>query len=183
LLLNNLPAFRRRPLYVNWDTWCHAGPPGWGLREASGAVISTHHPATHLDASASAALQAVACRALVVSPVRDLEAIVRSQAGAGMGNLSKEEIGAIAARHDECWLPFQPLRISFDGLLDHEESSAFVEQVAARLGTPVRRARRVRLAASSPTGVLTDKAMTRAYGHRAPRINTTIGYKKGRRSR
>lgn len=177
LLVNNIPALRRRPLYVDWDAWCHGGPPDPSLPGVSGALVSAHHPFGPLDPTAVAALRAVASRALVVSPVRGLHAMLRSWETAGMGRSSEQAAQAMVAQHDEFWRPFAPLRVAFDDLLDREAGSAFVEEVGTALGTSGRAGKQLRLAAASRRGVLLNKVFTRVLGQRAPTINTTIGFK------
>src|SRR5579859_7066083 len=56
-MFNNLPALRRRPLFVDFDAYERTGLPVSAFASATGMVIKTHYPQTPLKEEYASALR------------------------------------------------------------------------------------------------------------------------------
>jgi hypothetical protein len=185
-LLNNLPAYRRAPLYVDLDQFLNRAvrtDADFGaLGPDAGYVVKTHFPLGLPDPAAHADTVArLAKDALVITVRRDPDAI-----RASLSRWSAQAPGAAAldrylADLDDnlaaFWAEWQDradIALTFDELFDPARMQDVLAQIAAATGT--RAARRYRHAPPKRgiRRIYAQKALTRLAGRRAPRINTTI---------
>lgn len=181
LILNNFPAYRRDPLYLNIDTYLNDGLPVEPLWECGAYVVKTHHPQMPVPAEAVAHLRALAEQAVVVRPVRPLEDVLRSLHSFGE-KLDLAELERIRAETEAFWRDIRTLEIPFAALADSAGSREVLAQIADRAGLSLP-PEPVPTPSKEQTGrILRAKLLTRLLGHRAPRVNTTIQFDSTRRS-
>jgi hypothetical protein len=183
LILNNLPDYRTRPLYVDLDQLVkrsRSAPGLYGtLGNDSGHVIKTHFPiAVDPNPAEMARVAALTQKAFVITVRRDEDAILRSlrrmnsdrASSASFDDRVQQDIGAFWAM----WADRADLEIAFDDLFSSDAISLVLDRIAT--ATSVRRARRLTppMDATQRWRIYVAKATTRLLGRRAPRIDTTI---------
>ena len=178
-LFNNFRALRRKPLFMDFDAYERAKLPVEPLAMLRGMTIKTHFPEVEMAEAYSKVLAHVAAKAVVLTPRRPAKEILRSLEKWGMAPPA-EEFAKIEARCDAFWAPFAPLKVEFASLLDAAKLNEVLDKIAERTGlkrdgaTPV-------MPSKNRFRVYVDKGLTRLLGRGAPRINTTIGFKLGKR--
>lgn len=180
LVLNNLATYRRTPLYVDIDRYFRMPEPLPDFVGLGSTVIKTHYPQIAESDEAEATISRLAAEALVVQPVRDLDAVYRSLRRFGYPG-SRDELNREANRFNAFWNPFSPLRLSFARLADPQGSREALEAIAAEVGLSVPPSPKLSPLKSHPWSILTTKAITRLLGRRAPRVNTSIQLTTGPR--
>jgi hypothetical protein len=186
LLLNNLPAYRREPLYVELDALqrrkrlegllpqLEAGP---------GHVMKTHFPITFDRRSAlMEQMRRIASANLVVVVKRDADAIEKSmKAWAAEEPLSKnlafflENIRSEIDFFWQYWKDFETVEIAFEDLMQPATAQRFLCRIADTAGVRLQgEPDRIKVATSSQATVLLNKGLTRLIGARAPMIDTSI---------
>ena len=175
-MFNNFPALRRLPLFVDFDAYERGTFPPAPLTFVTGTVIKTHFPHTPLMEPYAGILAGLAARAVVLRPSRPSADVRRSLAKWGHLH-SAREFMEIEARFDEFWSPFSPLTVDFATLLQPGGIDSVIRSVAQRTGFKPHRRELPVMPAQARWGVYCDKLLTRMLGYRAPRINTTIGYR------
>lgn len=181
-LFNNFPGLRRVPLFLDLDAYERKGLPPEPVALVKGVVIKTHYPETPLAAPYVNALQTLAARAVVYTPRRSSEEVRRSLAKWGF-QFSPEQFAQLENQFKSFWSVFSPTTVEFPSLLTSSGVQTMLTQVAKQTGLTLARPGRPVMPARSRVGVYVDKAMTRLVGSRAPRINTTIGYRLAPRQR
>jgi hypothetical protein len=181
-LFNNFPALRRRPLFMDFDSYERAMLPTEPLASLKGLVIKTHYPQAELAAPYLAALKSAAPRAFIVAPRRPATDILNSLEKWGR-IMTAGELAELERRFDAFWGPFSPVRVNFSTLLDPGSIENIIALVSERTGLAPRPGRGPVMPARQRLGVYLDKTLTRLLGRRAPRINTTIGYRLAPRQR
>lgn len=185
-LLNNLPAYRRAPLYVDLDQFLKQGvrpDADFGALGAdAGYVLKTHFPLGMPDPAAHAdAVAALARDALVITVRRDPEQIRASLSrwsdqaqGAAALDRHLAELDANLAAFRAFWDGRADIALDFGDLFDPARMQAVLAQAAQATGA--RAASRYRHAPPKRgiRRIYLQKALTRLAGRRAPRINTTI---------
>lgn len=174
-LFNNFPALRRRPLFVDFDAYERAKLPVAPLRTLSGVIIKTHFPETCLAETYIPALKELAGSTLVLTPRRPVTEVRKSLAKWGQ-HFSVEEFAEIETRFIAFWKPYAPVFVDFSALLDPVKIESVIGLISQRTGLEPARKTPV-MPRRHRVGVYFDKMLTRAFGARAPRINTTIGFK------
>jgi hypothetical protein len=175
-LFNNYLALRRFPLFVDFDAYERQGLPVTPLNTLCGVVIKTHYPETPLAGPYATALAKIAARSIVLTPNRNSEEVRNSLAKWGM-DFSPAEFADIENRFKKFWSQYSPTVVEFRRLLDPAGVQSVLGQVSQRTGLESERSTKPVMPASSRYGVYFDKTLTRIAGGRAPRINTTIGYR------
>ncbi|MBR28585.1 MAG: hypothetical protein CML46_16850 [Rhodobacteraceae bacterium] len=185
-LLNNIPALRRRPLYIDLDQFMirrdRFGADHGPLQDRAGYLVKTHYPILHREPEGDAAeIEALARDGFVVTVRRPLASIVGSlEKWASVESGSAKLPALIAAAETNpaaCrafWDPRADMVLDFAELFDPEAMARHVARIAEEIGAvpapryrhPPRKSQRSR--------IYVDKALTRLLGRRAPRINTTI---------
>ncbi|WP_221030576.1 hypothetical protein [Actomonas aquatica] len=175
LILNNFAAYRHNPLYLDLDGYLLDGRAREPLLACGAYVAKTHHPHRPVPADQLEALRRFAATAVVVTPVREAEAVSRSLASFGESE-TVAEVAAMQAQAQAFWAEWDPVAVDFAELTDWAGSAGFLARLAERAGVPVP-ARVVENPPRSATGqVLWAKLWTRLLGSRAARINTTIQF-------
>lgn len=178
-ILNNFPAYRRCPLYIDLDQFVASGREPQQLLSMGNYVVKTHFPQV-MTPGLSEAVTLLVTRAAIVSPVRDLESILRSMA-AFDPDVSEATLLDSVHRFDLYWQGHSRLEIPFKKMVSPSDFDPVIESISQISGA-VPQMRRVR----PPTPdqrrrVIFHKAMTRIFGCRAPVINTTISFAQKKR--
>ena len=181
-LFNNFPTLRRSPLFVDFDAYERQALPAEPLNFLTAVTIKTHFPETPLAEPYASRLEALASRALILMPRRAASDIRRSMEKWGM-EFSSDEFAEVEHRFHNFWAPFSPLIVDFPTLLDPARLHLFLGLVAERAGLDFQENKTPCMPARHRWGVYFDKALTRVFGRKAPRINTTIGYRLSPRQR
>ncbi|MDB6066748.1 MAG: pgi [Pedosphaera sp.] len=179
-LFNNFPAMRRCPLFLDFDAYERGKLPVAPLADVKGMTVKTHYPQTELAGPYASALAAMAGRAVVLAPRRSGEEIRRSLAKWGM-EYSVEEFAELERSFSAFWAPYAPVQVDFATLLDPVKMKDMIKLIADRTGLPLPERKLPIMPARHRYGAYFDKGLTRLLGSRAPRINTTIGYRLGPR--
>jgi len=174
-LFNNFPQLRRSPLFVDFDAYERAALPVEPLGRLQGVVIKTHYPETLLAPDYASALSTLASKAVVLMPRRTTDEVRRSLQKWGM-DFSPAEFAEVEESFRRFWATFSPYTIQFRSLLRAENLKATLDNVANLTGLEWKGKVPV-MPATSRVGIYLDKFLTRLSGCRAPRINTTIGYR------
>jgi hypothetical protein len=180
-LFNNVPKLRRKPLFVDFDAYERGRMPVEPLQSVRGMIIKTHYPETPLAELYVEILRGLASKAVVLTPRRSAEDVRRSLAKWGV-QVTPAEFAEVENRFAGFWTSFAPTIIEFPSLLNAAGVKAVLSQVALRTGLECRSTEPV-MPARSRFGVYVDKTLSRLAGYRAPRINTTIGYRLSPRQR
>lgn len=183
VILNNLPEFRKRPLYANLDPMLR-NPAAHrdrlpALKAGAGIVIKTHFPLfQNLREETLRELDAVIEASVVVAVERNATDVARSLANWGAyetaRNFKVGDGGEIEREFTDFWAFWRDrvdLVIQFTDLFKPEPVAQFLEvcrgdTVTDTIRTPRRDAPR--------SEIYVNKALTRLLGRRAPRIDTTI---------
>jgi hypothetical protein len=177
LILNNFPAYRRAPLYVNLDEYISQGLDVEELIRIGGYVVKTHYPEPTFSADNQAAYERVFANALVISPRRSEVEIVRSYQR--MTDLKRRsEVVATHHTYLAFWEERAKLLFEFSDLINPLQTEAVLARLAKRLGMepegptvgPPDRKRYLR--------VCLRKLGTRIFGNRLTKVNTTVGFAK-----
>lgn len=181
-LLNNYSEFRHLPLFVDFDAYARNGLPLEPLVSLHGKLIKTHHPETSLPKPYSDALSTIASRSIVLTPNRNPEQVRISLSKWGV-DVSPTQFAKIKSQFEDFWSPFSPTLIEFAKLLEPEGVKSVLHQLDQLAGLKCERIASPIMPANSRLGVYVDKFLTRIAGSRAPRINTTIGYRLSEKRR
>jgi hypothetical protein len=177
LLLNNVAGYRQSPLYLDYDSYIFEGFCEEALLNAGSCVVKTHVAHRPFDQHAGNTLKALAERGVVIIPVRDPEKIHRSMINFGY-HASPGEFAALHARHLEFWKGHDPVLVNFEDLLNPGKAGKFLAEVRERAGLDAAAKAAVPFVAlASRTTNLLRKLRTRIQGCKAPRINTSVGFK------
>ncbi len=179
LLLNNVAAYRTRPLYIDLDQCRKQSSADRNLvgeiGSDAGQLIKTHLPiGVDAQASTDADVLRVIDSALVVTVRRNPSAVLKSLARAGHTPDQLRQHEDEFDRFWEFWEPRSTMAIDFESLFDGEAAAGILRRIASTtdtstqarlvLPTPQRRRRRI----------YANKAVTRLVGQHAPRVDTTI---------
>jgi hypothetical protein len=174
VLLNNFPAYRRRPLYVDLFHYLARGGKAEELKRGGCYVIKTHYPNTYYSADALAALKELAADAYIIQPVRRAEDVRLSQAACGLS--TPEEFPRMVEAFDSFWRDYPKLSVQFTDLTDPTRCPAAIEDIGRFINQKPVESKILPPAKDATRRVLMIKAMTRLLGRNAPVINTTIGF-------
>lgn len=174
LLLNNFPAYRRRPLYVDLYHYIAGGGTAEKLKRGGCYVIKTHYPNSHYPDAALAALKELAADAFIIQPVRRIEDVRRSQAAAGISR--PDEFPWMVDSFDSFWKDYPKLEVQFSDLIAPSQCPAAVDEIGRFIGLKPAEPKILPPAKGETRRVLMTKAMTRLLGRYSPLINTTIGF-------
>jgi len=180
LLLNNLPAYRNRPLYVDLDQCLKQAAPGRDLlgqvTPDAGHILKTHFPVGVPAAKADPRLAGVLDSGIALVLRRDRASILASLARWHHSDTESAErkFGPQIDAFEAYWAPRERIDVGFRELFSAEAMQALLARIADRSGT----AALPRFVPPPGTGeqrrIYLDKAVTRLLGRHAPRVNTTI---------
>lgn len=187
LILNNMPAYRRSPLYIDLDQCAKQEGPGNDLvgriTPEAGYVIKTHMPINTPEGMADdpRILRILETAGAILTVRRSRDSVCRSLAR--WHGLQPDEALAIYGpsydRFWEFWADRGTIGIDFDDLFRPDRMAAVLDDLCARVGV-----RRAQTLVPPPSGsnraaLHARKAITRLAGRHAPRIDTTIHTLKG----
>lgn len=180
LILNNLPAYRQRPLYVDLDQCWRRSQSGPSLMEQvtpeAGYVIKTHLPIQLPQAvTTDPQILGLAREALVLTVRRDRNDVTRSM-------MRWREIGAQPATfyetlYDDFWAfwgPRDQIPLDFADLFDPAKMQVLIGHIARETGTAPRPDFRPAPDKSKRNMIYFNKTLTRLIGRHAPVTDTTI---------
>ena len=179
-LFNNFPALRRKPLFVDFDAY-RANGLHRQLRlfaSINGIVIKTHFP---LQVPLAGPLTFRFSRRLLRARlccgriVKGRESANRLQSGTRI--IRRRNLRNWRKIFENFWVPYSPLIVDFTTLLNSDGVARFIEQVKKKTGLQIRVPFQPVMPARSRVGIYMDKILTRAFGCKVPRVNTTIGYR------
>ncbi len=180
LIMNNLPRYRRRPLYINLDTLLLRDLARDTLYDAAGYVVKTHFPSGRVR-NFRPQIERLARQSLVVivhRPTAEIRASLQRWVDAGpdlprirkqLANLESE-----LAEFHTFWQAFSPYNVTFRDLFDAERCQVIVSDIARLTDHPDTYCKTPLVPVSKPMLVYLNKALTRTLGRHAPRIDTTI---------
>lgn len=180
LILNNVPAYRNRPLYIDLDRCSDSAFQAQGFLDRitpdCGYVLKTHLPINVRDGlAADPRVRAVIDSACVVTVRRDRQEVCRSlerwrELGSGK---TVEEHAAQYDRFWEFWGMRERREIAFPDLFMEDRMRSVLEEIAQMTGTRTAR-RYLPPPGAQKTRIYVNKGLTRVLGRFAPRIDTTI---------
>lgn len=177
LLLNNIQGYRQSPLYLDFDAYTFEGFASAPLLEVGSCVVKTHVAHRPFNPETGDLLRALADRSVVIIPMRQPEKIYKSMATWGY-QASPEEFAGLQARHLAFWKGHDPILVEFDHLLNPEKAAKILALIRDRAGLPPDQGTALPfVAGSSRARNLFRKLRTRIQGCKAPRFNTTVGFK------
>lgn len=181
LILNNLPAYRTRPLYVDLDQCRKQSAPGNDLIAAipadAGYLLKTHMPLNVPEGMiAEPQVAALVDKGLVLTLRRPRAEVCRSL-GRWHGLDAAEAEARYGAQYDAFWQVWEgrgDIVLDFADLFDPARMQALLARIGAETGT-----RPAALYRPPPSGqgrnrIYANKMLTRLLGRRARRIDTTI---------
>ena len=184
MILNNIPAYRTRPLYINMDQCLsprHLSRPFSFLDQItpeSGHVIKTHLPIGVDEAGvANPKVAALIESAFVITVHRDHAKIERS-----LKQWSEKSARGHSPQQDtddydrfwQFWQGRESIALRFDGLFDPAAMVQNMERIAEATQTEASSHFRGPMPSHKKLGIFGNKALTRIAGRFAPRIDTTI---------
>lgn len=179
-ILNNMPAYRNRPLYIDLDK-------SWKRRDLdqkqfhriapnAGYVLKTHVPIEVSGAPVAPQFVSLLDAAVVLTVQRDPVAMVRSMAR-WMQAPAEDVADAVLADRtafETFWMGRPQIALAFEDLFLPERMQSVLAEVGMKTGAePV--ARYVPPPKADRMGkIMVHKTLTRVLGKHAPRIDTTI---------
>lgn len=186
MILNNIPAYRNRPLYVDLDQCRKQGTPQNDLigRVApdAGYILKTHMPiGTGPDGPADPRIPDLFAAGVVITVRRDRAEVCTSLAR--WHRLAEDApMTRYEAQYDAFWDFWEPrdrIGIGFADLFRPDRMIPVLDTLCAQTGA--RRSGHFTGPSSSAdrTRIYASKALTRLVGRHAPRIDTSIHTLKG----
>ncbi|WP_425093864.1 hypothetical protein [Tropicimonas sp. S265A] len=181
LILNNMPGYRNRPLYVDLDQCVKQSTTDRDLLAQvtpdAGHVIKTHMPLSVPDSMASdPAITDLLAQGLVITVRRDRGDVCRSLArwhGIALEE-AEAEYGPQYDRFWEFWTGRPQIALSFKDLFAPEKMRQTLADLAAASGTTPAKRYNPPPANTTKNRIYANKMMTRLAGRHAPRVDTTI---------
>lgn len=174
LILNNLPAYRRSPLYIDLDQCLMRGTSAQEILAGGSYVLKSHYPSIPCADHADNAFREIAARAIIIQPVRDSAEIFRSQSNWGMKE--RQEFEESLTAFEEFWRPFEKIQIPFAAMTSGRPCQEVLKQLCDVTGQPQPQSPIFPPLRQSTAQVLFHKTLTRLLGRRSPVINTTIAF-------
>lgn len=181
IILNNLPAYRNRPLYVDLDR-------AWQYRDVGdrvldsvdteiGYVVKTHLPVAHPAATRKPRITDLFDAAIVLTVHRDLAAMETSALRWWSDLEERKVLDTVRADYDLFWSFWRDrprIALEFGDLFDAERMDAVLADLSARTNVPRTTRYRGPMPRTRSRLIYANKALTRLVGRHAPRIDTTI---------
>lgn len=181
IILNNMAAYRNRPLYIDLDKSWQQRMRGERLFECidpnAGYVIKTHIPIGHPHAPDDPHLSQLLDSAVVLTVHRNVAAMVES-AKRWWKRLENHRIDEIIQTdYEEFWSFWQDrprISLEFEELFDANFMQAVLSDLSRKSGARLSSRYVPPPSPDRSKLIYTNKAMTRLVGRYAPRIDTTI---------
>lgn len=181
LLLNNLPAYRNRPLYVDLDQCFKQGTPDndliGGIDLDAGYLLKTHMPLNVPPGMMESPEVAALTDAALVLTVRRPRAEVCRSLGRWHGLDAAAAEARYGAEYDRFWAAWdgrKTIALDFAELFRPASMQALLRRIGAQTGATPAAAFTPPPSGRSRNRIYANKVLTRLLGHRAPRIDTTI---------
>lgn len=185
LILNNLPAYRTRPLYVDLDQCLKQARPGrdllGGVAADAGHVLKTHYPVGVPAVAADPRLDVLVRQGIVLAIHRPRADILKSL-DRWVGGAEEDPEVRFGPQIDAFWSfwgDVPRIDLDFADLFKVDRMHDLIGRIADRTGTAPAPRFTPPPGRSEARRIQIDKAATRLLGRRAPRINTTIHTLKG----
>ncbi|MCC5847514.1 MAG: glycosyltransferase [Verrucomicrobia bacterium] len=175
-ILNNLHAYRRRPLFVELDKLLEDPDDMDRLIQTSGYVIKTHYPVMErgeANPRLTKQMEQLARNAVLVYIQRDPEKTFRS-AQRMFPWLNEQEFAHKAEMQQAYWNSFNPVGVCFEELVNREDLDKLLSTLADKTGTPRKSGLSLPPAKNRRKYIYFLKLSTRTLGRFAPQINTGI---------
>lgn len=180
LILNSLPTYRRKPLYVVLDHRDFDAYAKTTDLHHAGYIVKTHFPNGNREQMASA-IQNLAKESVVVVVRRPVDDIRKSlirwrDAEPGLKGISRqlENLDGEIIDFERFWKGFSPYVIEYSDLFDPQNCRKIVTDIAKLADCVPRERSGALVPVRSKHLVYINKALTRVFGRHAPRIDTTI---------
>lgn len=181
-ILNNFPAYRRRPLYVSLDNLLRdeatAADNARRLIQCGGYVVKTHFPQVFERAAYRDPLvRKIAENSIIISTARSQTESLRSIKN--WGELpaileNQSAFGHSVERFDSFWSQYDKLIVPFLDLVDRSAYPSVIKEIANHIGQEHGQVLVAPRPKSSRFSIYIDKALTRLFAQKAPVINTTF---------
>lgn len=175
-ILNNVWAYRRRPLYIDLDQFVINGLDPNDILLAGPYVVKTHFPQVQVP-GLSEAVQLIAARSRILIPRRNRDSIIKSSLLFD-ADLSAESINAAFAQFDDFWSRYDHMDVQFARLIHRDQYQAVMSEISKFIGNATRKKLIFPPAKDEKMKVYIIKAMTRLIGKYSPVVNTTISFSK-----
>jgi hypothetical protein len=184
ILLNNLSAYRTRPLYIDldksWRTRFRDPEAITRIDHRAGYILKSHLPSgLRPEAKADNDLLALIDAALVIVVKRDKESVVRSLQQWSDHGFDRDKFEEMWHDHWTFWDGKPDIEIEFSTLFDDDEMVRILDQICESVGVARNPVYRGPVAPQSRRKIYLNKIATRLLGARAPRVDTTIHTLKG----
>jgi hypothetical protein len=175
LILNNFPAYRRAPLYVNLDEYLEQGLSIDSLLETGTYLVKTHFPEPSFSAADLASYERVFSNSILVAPRRDEVGLVKSY----QRMLDVKRKSEVRERHADFWNYWGSKHtciFDFDAIIDPARTEEILDQLSVVLEIP--RAERVIGPPNKKNrfSIYCRKLATRIMGNHLSNVNTTVGF-------
>jgi hypothetical protein len=185
LILNNLPAYRTRPLYVDLDQCLKQARSGRDLLGAvapdAGHVLKTHYPVGVSAALADPRFGPLIRQGIVLAIHRPRADILKSL-DRWVGDTTADPETRFGGQIDAFWAFWDGvprIDLDFSDLFDAAQMRSLIGRISRETGVPAAAAFVPPPGRNAARRIQIDKAATRLFGRHAPRINTTIHTLKG----
>ncbi len=177
LILNNFPAYRRKPLYVNLDQYIGAGMDVEELIRIGGYVVKTHFPESTFSSSNRSEYEKVFAKAVILKPMRQDSDIFLSfqsmDSAARLESLERELMG-----FRNYWQEKDPIRFSFESLIDPDKTGEILAKLQEVLKCPRSKTIVFPPNKNHRIRVYFRKWATRILGNKLGEVNTTVGFRR-----
>lgn len=186
MILNNIPAYRNRPLYVDLDQCRKQGNPQHDLlgqiTADMGYLVKTHLPIGVEDENTiDLRIHDLIAAGVVITVRRD-----RDEVSTSLARWHKLPPGADVTgyeiRYDAFWRFWEAraqTRIGFKDLFKQDRMSALLDLLCERTGTYRTNRFSGPISGTNKARIYANKGLTRILGRHAPRVDTTIHTLKG----
>ena len=176
LLLNNFPQLRTNSLYVELDHAFHVGIEAKQFEGLGQCLCKTHYAGLENQQLRKEIVEMVADQAIILETYREPTAIENSLKRF-ITNPESLEIAINEARgFDSYWAKYDGHMIDFTDLVSPEGNKRVIADVAKITGLKPVKKHVYNRPKSDAKLVLRDKLLTRLFGGRMKRVNTTIHF-------
>lgn len=176
-LLNNFPAYRHSPLYVDLDQYLKKNRPLPALSGSGGQILKTHFP--EFGDANTEVLKPIFQEAFLIVVTRDSDDVRRSMKRIPEWKGMMKNFDENSERFRRFWSQWAGvLRVDFQELVDPSNASLLAEKISDHVGVPFARPLTPAPYKDEKLKIYCAKTLTRLFGAHAPLINTTIGFAK-----
>lgn len=175
LILNNFPQLRTESLYVELDHAYHQSISADKFSNLGKCLCKTHYGGKNGQKLREDITQAVAQRAYIIEPARDLE-----QMKSSLQNFLNEEgyqdYLDTCKKFDKYWQDADCLQIPFEDLICKKGNDRAVKAIAKYIGEQPSKKLYYNRSKNEAKKILVEKLLTRIRGTNQRRVNTTIQF-------